>query len=640
MKTITIKLIFSAIAILLAASLYSNNLEETYTNRSSVLLAPSITSFSPTSGAAGTSVTVFGNNFSAILSDNIAEFNGIAATVTSATENILTVLVPATATTGAVNVRIGSQQTISSSVFTVLTTTTCNGLSVNNSKYWYFGNNAAIKFESGGPVALTDSAMGQVEGVATMSDSNGNLLFYTNGITIYNRNHQTMQNGSGLLSNSSNTQAAFVVPFPGNPNQYFVITPGSYYYSIVDMTLDNGNGAIVPNAKNILITNENSEKVAGLLTSNQIDIWLITYGSSQRRFNTYRITPSGLTTTAVVSQFAEGSGYFGYMKISPDETKIVMANFNQSFHLYDFDAATGIVSNQRVINFTPSIGGFGSYGIEFSPNSELVYVADHRGGNKVHQFDIMLPTPELINSTRVALASNTQALGALQLGPDNKIYLAKEGSGFLGVINQPNVAGLGCDFISDAINLAGKTSNLGLPGFVASAITRSEPYITAFSPTIANIGETVAITGLNFNSTLSNNYVEINGIPAVVTAATDISLTVVIPETATTGKISIAVGCGLVATTNDLIITNLDINEANNMRITVYPNPSNGLFHFTAINAIANKIEVHNLLGTKLLSINNFDLNATLDLSHLSSGAYLISITQNDLVSTKKILKK
>ncbi len=640
MKTNILKLIFSTIAIVLTAALYGHNLGEPKAKFCEIVLSPTIISFSPTSGVTGTIVTITGSNFSTTIADNIVSFNGINATVTAATETVLTVLVPPTATTGSVNVSIGSDQAISSSVFTVLSTTTCNSLSVNNSKFWYFGNNAAIKFESGGPVALTNSAMGQVEGVATMSDSNGNLLFYTNGITIYNRNHQVMENGSGLLSNSSNTQAAFVVPYPGNPNQYFVITPGPYYYSIVDMTLDNGNGAIISDAKNILITNESSEKVAGLLTSNQIDIWLITYGSSQKRFNTYRITPSGISSTPVISQFEISSGFFGYMKISPDETKIAMANFGQDFHLYDFDAATGMVSNQKIIQFAPSIGGFGSYGIEFSPNSELVYVADHRGGNKVHQFDITLASPEMINSTRVELAANTTALGALQLGPDNKIYLAKEGSPFLGAINQPNVVGLGCQFVTDAVNLAGKTSNLGLPGFIASAITRSEPYITEFSPTTANIGETVTITGLNFNTTTSNNFVEINGISAIVTASTATSLTIIVPEMATTGKISISVGCGLVSTTNSLIITNLGLNDNARAQIMIYPNPSNGLFQFAATNPIADKIVVHNILGAALFLIENFDLKEALDLSHLSNGTYFISITQDSHVITKKLLKK
>ena len=628
----TTQLIFSLLAILLAASLYASN------SNDSVLLSPTITSFSPTSGLIGTTVTISGSNFSPTLSNNVVTINGTPTTVTDASATLLTITIPTGTTTGAIRVAIGSENITSSSVFTVLSTTSCNSVSNNNAKNWYFGNQAAMVFENDGPIALTNSAMGQVEGVATMSDANGNLLFYTNGITIYDRNHQPMVNGQGLQSHSSNTQAAFVVPFPGNPNQYFVITPGPYYYSIVDMTLDNGNGAILPNAKNILITNDSSEKVAGLQTSNRRDIWLITYSSSPSKFNTYRITPSGLDTTPVISAFPIASGHYGYMKISPDETKIAMANFNNSFHLYDFDAATGMVSNQKVINFT--LGGHGSYGIEFSPNSKLVYVADHRGFNSVVQFNIALATPELIAASGVSLAANSQALGALQLGPDNKIYLAKESSPFLGVINQPNVIGLGCSYVIDGVDLAGKTSNLGLPGFVASSLVKTEPYISAFSPINGFSGDTVTITGTNFNSTPSNNIVNFNGTQAVVTAATETSLTVTVPSGASTGKIRVEVGCGLVATTNNFMVNVLGVNDVNELDFTIFPNPSSGMFHFTSKNPIAEKIEVYNILGRILLSKTNFDLTQTLDLSHLSNGTYFISITQGEAITTKKLLKK
>ena len=631
----TTQLIFSLLAILLAASLYASNTNGSEKNYP-VLLAPTITSFSPTSGLIGTTVTISGSNFSTTLANNVVTINGTPTTVTDASSTRLTIVIPTGTTTGAIRITVGNENVTSSSVFTVMSTTSCNSVSNNNAKNWYFGNQAAMVFENDGPVALTNSAMGQVEGVATMSDANGNLLFYTNGITIYNRNHQPMVNGEGLQSHSSNTQAAFVVPFPGNPNQYFVITPGPYYYSIVDMTLDNGNGAVLPTAKNILITNDSSEKVAGLQTSNQRDIWLITYSSSPSKFNTYRITPSGLDTTPVVSPFPIASGHYGYMKISPDETKIAMANFNNNFHLYDFDAATGIVSNQKVINCT--LGGHGSYGIEFSPNSNLVYVADHRGQNKIVQFDITLATPELIAASGVALAVNTQALGALQLGPDNKIYLAKENSPFLGVINQPNVIGEGCNYVVEGVNLAGKTSNLGLPGFVASSLVKTEPYISSFSPINGFSGDTVTITGTNFNSTPSNNIVNFNGTQAVVTAATETSLTVTVPAGASTGKIRVEVGCGLVATTNNFTVNVLGVTDTSKLGFAIFPNPSSGIFN------------IHSDLLSGILEISISDLNGrivhqeksenkTLNLQKIQAGVYIIKITNHEVTYSQKIIK-
>lgn len=601
--------------------------------------AQTITSFSPTSGLVGTTVTITGTGFNTTASQNTVMFNNVLATVTSSTSTVLTVIVPNGATTGEVSVQTGKVSVAASSIFTVLATTTCNALSNNNSKYWYFGNQAAMVFESSGPVALTNSAMNQVEGVAAMSDANGNLLFYTDGITIYNRNHQVMVNGSGLTSNSSNTQAAFVVPFPGNTDKYYVITPGPYNYSIVDMTLDNGNGAVMATAKNISINTQNSEKVAGLLASNQTDIWLITYGASEMRFNVYKITPSGINTTPIVSQFTLASGYYGYMKISPDGTKIVTANFDNNFHLYDFDAATGIVSNQKVISH--SFAGHGTYGIEFSPNSHLVYVADHRGNNRIVQFDITLATPALMAASATPLAINAQALGALQLGPDNKIYLARENSPFLGVINQPNVIGTGCNFVVDGVNLAGKASNLGLPGFVASSLVRNEPYITSFNPVSGEAGDTVVISGINFNTLPANNVVSFNGIQAVVISASETSLSVIVPNGAVTGKISTQVGCGLVASTADFTVT-LGIDEPAANKIMLFPNPSTGIFNIQSDGSIDNAVLTIADLNGRIVhrSITESLKDKQLDLNNLQSGIYILNIKNTIFNHSQKLIKQ
>src|SRR5690554_6495488 len=85
---------------------------------------------------------------------------------------------------------------------------------------WYFGYNAGLDFNSGTPVALTDGELYTNEGCATISNSQGELLFYTDGVTVYNRHHQVMQNGTGLLGHSSSAQSATVVPKPGYADLY------------------------------------------------------------------------------------------------------------------------------------------------------------------------------------------------------------------------------------------------------------------------------------------------------------------------------------------------------------------------------------------------------------------------------------
>lgn len=604
-----------------------------------LLFAPSLTSFTPTSGTAGTVVTVFGSNFSATASANIVKVNGINVVVTSASQNALSIVIPVGATSGAISVTIGNETVTSSSIFTVLPFEVCNGISINNARHWYFGNQAAIQFDVNGPISLSNSAMTQVEGVATMSDANGNLLFYTDGITIFNKNHQTMLNGTGLLSNSSNTQAAFIVPFPSNPNLYYLITPNPYYFSIIDMTLDNGNGAVVPTAKNILLSTESSEKIAGLYAVNQTDIWLVTYGATEMRFNVYKITPTEITPAPVVSQFTTASGYFGYMKVSPDGTKIVTANFANSFHLYDFNTTTGIVSNQRIINY--AFGGFGSYGIEFSPDNNSVYVADHRGPNKVVQFDITLSTPESIAASAVTLSENAEALGALQLGPDNKIYVAKENCGHLGVIDQPNADGVACNYLTEGFAITSGTSNLGLPGFVASSLVKNEPYITSFSPSSGTIGTTVTLSGLDFIPDAGTTSVVFNNIVATIVSVTSTSITVNVPSDATNGKLSVISGCGLVTSTDDFTVIPLSIAELNTLSLTISPNPSNGIFKIDGNFSGISEITLYDISGNLIhQSKQNLLENNVLDFQRLQSGVYLVKVVSEGKSFTQKIVRK
>jgi len=86
-----------------------------------------------------------------------------------------------------------------------------------NSNIWYFGKYAGLNFNSGSPIAVYGGQTNTIEGIATICDLNGNLLFYTEGTTIWNRFHQVMPNGSGLLGHYSAAQSSIIVP-DLNPN--------------------------------------------------------------------------------------------------------------------------------------------------------------------------------------------------------------------------------------------------------------------------------------------------------------------------------------------------------------------------------------------------------------------------------------
>lgn len=334
---------------------------------------------------------------------------------------------------------------------------------------WYFGNKAGLDFSSGSPVALTNGELVTEEGCATLSTSAGQLLFYTDGSTIYNKNHVVMVNGSGLMGHSSSSQSATIVPMPGSTTLYYVFTiaeesnPNGFRYSVVDITLDSGNGAVT-SQKNVLTYTPTIESIGVTKHANGIDYWIVTHGVENNNFNAHLLTSSGLNTTPIVSalgpvivsvSFTEA----GTIKISPSGKKLAIANVSDFVQLYDFNNSIGVLSNERTL----LIEDWFLYGAEFSPDESLLYVTNNLG--KIYQFNLNAAD---VPASKFTVLSSSVVCGALQLGPDNKIYVAIGNQNKLSVINHPNVLGVGCNFQYNAIDLAGKISALGLPSFSQS----------------------------------------------------------------------------------------------------------------------------------------------------------------------------
>jgi len=166
---------------------------------------------------------------------------------------------------------------------------------------WYFGQGAGIKFENNGTVtALTDGKLDTFEGCSTISDSFGNLLFYTDGISVFNKNHDVMVNGNNLYGDPSSTQSAIIIPKPDNKDILFIFTVDTsafegdpnlgFNYSIVDMTQDNGNGAVIE--KNINLLDYCSEKITAVVKDCfEESIWVMVFSSenanSEEPLDTY-----------------------------------------------------------------------------------------------------------------------------------------------------------------------------------------------------------------------------------------------------------------------------------------------------------------------------------------------------------------
>ena len=351
-------------------------------------------------------------------------------------------------------------------LITFLLFTTCAVAQEHN--IWYFGRNAGLDFNGGAPIALTNGQTSTVEGTASIADNNGDLLFYTDGVTIWNKNHQVMENGNGLMGHESSTQSAIIIPKPGAQQHYYVFTvpaEGTYgfRYSTVDMEINGGLGAVI--SKNILLQAPAAEGINATLHNNGEDIWVVAHGYNLNLFYAYLVTAGGVSSSPVISSSVIMPDVVGMgsVKISPNGSKLVFTRANQlhGTQVFDFNNTNGIISNPVQLVAT---GGY-DYGAEFSASGEVLYTTS---GPDLYQYDLLAND---IGASGIVINSGSNiGFGSLQRGPDNKIYAARNNQNYLSVINTPDTVGTGCNFVPVAINLGGngitRLSTFGLPNTV------------------------------------------------------------------------------------------------------------------------------------------------------------------------------
>jgi gliding motility-associated-like protein len=349
-----------------------------------------------------------------------------------------------------------------------------NVYSQGEANIWYFGYNAGLDFSTGNPIALNNSQQQTVEGSATISDAGGQLLFYTDGNFVWNKNHEIMSNGTGLLGNPSSTQSAVIIPKPNSISIYYIITVtllggnNGVRYTEVDMNLNGGLGDVTSN-KNILLLSPATEKISAVKQNNCEDFWVVIHKYGNNSFYAYSITSTGINLTPVISSVGTTisnvpNRTIGYLKFSPDGKKLISSNYQQNVELYDFDNATGIISNPKIISTK-----FANYGVEFSPLGNVAYITTGEFFPlELYQYDL---TSVNILSTETLIHSSTDVnhfFGALQLATNGKIYLSIDDLNTLSVINNPETLGLGCNLGLNTVSIGSGLSKLGLPQFIQS----------------------------------------------------------------------------------------------------------------------------------------------------------------------------
>jgi gliding motility-associated-like protein len=410
---------------------------------------------------------------------------------------------------------------------------------------WFFGQNAGLNFNSSTPTPITGNLI-TYEGCASFSDANGDLLFYTDGTKVWNKNGAVMPNGNNLKGDPSSSQSAIIVPHPGNTNLYYIFTVGANNYDnqgnivkpteglhcyIVDITANGGSGDVIGNAID-LSDGKNAqwtEKVTSVKGTECNTFWVISLVNNT--FYSYKIDTSGLITSPVISTVNNyANDPRGYLKVSPDGKKLASATYgiNSNLLLYSFDDTNGAVANNGEMLLSDSNYIDQAYGVEFSTLSTKLYCSTASYNQptndytyKLYQFDL---NSNNITASKTLIHTELGFRGALQLAPNGKIYATipvnySLGTPFLDAINAPDELGSACDFETDVINLSPGVAMQGLPPFIASLllpieITDNNSNQNINKTTVKRcIGETYSITAENITGnptyewTFNNNIV-------------------------------------------------------------------------------------------------------------------------------------
>lgn len=344
--------------------------------------------------------------------------------------------------------------------------------------HWYFGNGAGIDFSSGIATPVINGQLHTNEGCAVMSDTSGNLLFYTDGDSIWDSNHNLMPNGYGLFgcgNLGSSAQAAIIIPHPGNSNLFYIITNdcnenncvNGLRYSIVDITLNGGFGDVT--IKNSLLFAPGTETLAVTKHCNNRFYWIISHQYLNNNFVVYLVDSNGISNLPVINSIGSVYNYHGgFIVCSSDGSKIATAFISTLpiNELFDFDNQTGVISN--LIQLQSQFGG--DWGPEFSfDNSKLYYTSN---GNLIYQYDLSSGIDSVINNSRLTISSvsDNSTYGTLAKAPDGKIYISSVFFDSISTINNPNVYGIGCSLQTRNFYLINQ-SGIGLPNFISNYLS-------------------------------------------------------------------------------------------------------------------------------------------------------------------------
>jgi hypothetical protein len=346
---------------------------------------------------------------------------------------------------------------------------------------WLFGYEKTygtkINFQKDSFLVIDDKDKSPVasSGIA-YSDKNGNLLYYSNGCAIFDKDNKVIANGDNLetsfLENYCNrgfplSDMNIFLNFDNNDSLYMVQTTAKGNNKIgvgLNFFLISIKNSKLILKKTLSIDSIKLDNIKATRHANGIDWWVIANDFEYRSYYSILLKKNGSILISPNTYSAKGMSEpsRGQCCFSPNGEKYVRSDFVNNMQVYDFDRCTGKLSNEKIIKYSSSALGDAN-GVCISPNNRFLYQSYNR---KLLQFDLLasdLKKSEVLIDTFdnfydgiLPVTFYTMANGA-----DGRIFMScTSGVEYLHLINKPNEKGKACDFRQHSIKLTGYNTNM------------------------------------------------------------------------------------------------------------------------------------------------------------------------------------
>ena len=518
-----------------------------------------------------------------------------------------------------------------------------------------------LNFDTFPPYQLNYFGFPKIDrGYAGISDSAGNLQLYTNNCSISDKTGELIPGGDSMAVGweldwcqaygwHPYSMYSIFLPAPDSSHKIYLFYKSSYKsssgplvvyanklkYAIVDMSKNDGLGAVTVKNKNILNDRFGYGQITAVKHGNGRDWWLpmpVEIGNkifmillskdSVYRYREQNIGPS----------WGDSGGF--QASFSPDGSMYARYNRFQGLYLYDFDRCDGTLSNVRYFPYTTTTQGLQG-GVGFSPDNRLLYFADY---DSLYQLDLKSSNIDATKKLVAVYDGNISTLWTrfsfIVPGPDGRIYVIPPAfTTSMHVINRPNLTGMDCNVQQHFIEFPNPYGNppnhpnyrLGpLDGSPCDTLGIDNHPLADFRPDPSDTNH----LAIQFWDVSSYEPAEClwdfgDGSPA----SQDTSPVHIFPAPGFyTVCLTVGNPYGVSSKCKVVEVKVSGVGEVDGTgRIVLYPNPTTGLVTVFGLDATSCQADLFNITGQKVTSVQLLD--NTIDLSSLSSGVYFIRLT-------------